>query len=59
VPHLPGLQVQKLHWACDPGGSSRIGLSAWPSTAAPAARRVAWTTHRSQMNTPGPAISLA
>jgi hypothetical protein len=50
---------QKLHLACEPGGSSRIDPSARSSTLAPAASRVTCITQRSQMNTPGPAISLA
>jgi hypothetical protein len=50
---------QKLDRTSDPDGSSSIGTSARPSTAAPAASPLAWATQRSQMNTPGPAISLA
>jgi hypothetical protein len=58
VRHLPGLLAAEAHRTSDPNGSSRIGPSARSSTAAPADSRVAWAAQRSQMNTPGPAISL-
>jgi hypothetical protein len=48
---------QKLHRASDPRTPSRSGPSAQPSPGALADSRVAWATHRSQLYTPGPAIS--
>jgi hypothetical protein len=50
---------QKLHRASDSDASSRSSPSAQPLTGALADSRVASATHRSQMNTPGPAISCA
>ena len=50
---------QKPQRVSDPSGSSTIGASDRSPAAAPAASLLAWATHRSQMYTPGPAISLA
>jgi DNA-binding CsgD family transcriptional regulator len=59
VRHLAGLLAAEAAPDLQPDASNSIGSSAWSSTAAPAGSRVAWATHRSQMYTPGPAISLA
>src|SRR5215218_6853255 len=54
VPRLAGLQAAQAALGLRPLRlQPHRPPSAWPSTAGSAASRIAWTTHRSQMNTCG------